>query len=337
MIDIINAITLLANYIIVPSLAYGSQLALGALGITMVYAVLRFSNFAHGEIMSFGTMISIFMIWIFQSVGISIQPLPTALLALPFSIVATISLLLGLDKAVFRYYQNKRVQPVTFMIVSVGVMFFLAGLIRFFIGTSKKNFDDGERFIIKASQFKQITGLAEGLSVRTTQAITVMVTLFLVTFIFWFLNRTKTGKSMRAYSDNEDLALLSGIKPERVIVITWILVGILASVAGTLYGLDKGYKPFVYLQLVLPIFAAAIVGGVGNPIGAVAGGYIIAFSEAFITFAYKRFLSYLVPEEWAPEGLVQMLSTEYKFAVSFVLLVIVLLLKPTGLFRGKTL
>ena len=337
MIDIINAITLLANYVIVPSLAYGSQLALGALGITMVYAVLRFSNFAHGEIMSFGTMISIFMIWIFQSVGISIQPLPTALLALPFSIVATISLLLGLDKAVFRYYQNKRVQPVTFMIVSVGVMFFLAGLIRFFIGTSKKNFDDGERFIIKASQFKQITGLAEGLSVRTTQAITVMVTLLLVTFIFWFLNRTKTGKSMRAYSDNEDLALLSGIKPERVIVITWILVGILASVAGTLYGLDKGYKPFVYLQLVLPIFAAAIVGGVGNPIGAVAGGYIIAFSEAFITFAYKRFLSYLVPEEWAPEGLVQMLSTEYKFAVSFVLLVIVLLLRPTGLFRGKTL
>ena len=337
MIDIINAITLLANYIIVPSLAYGSQLALGALGITMVYAVLRFSNFAHGEIMSFGTMISIFMVWAFHSVGISIQPLPTALLALPFSIIATISLLLGLDKAVFRYYQNKRVQPVTFMIVSVGVMFFLAGLIRFFIGTSKKNFDDGERFIIKASQFKQVTGLAEGLSVRTTQAITVMVTLFLVTFIFWFLNRTKTGKSMRAYSDNEDLALLSGIKPERVIVITWILVGILASVAGTLYGLDKGYKPFVYLQLVLPIFAAAIVGGVGNPIGAVAGGYIIAFSEAFITFAYKRFLSYLVPEEWAPEGLVQMLSTEYKFAVSFVLLVIVLLLKPTGLFRGKTL
>ena len=337
MIDIVNAITLLANYIIVPSLAYGSQLALGALGITMVYAVLRFSNFAHGEIMSFGTMISIFMIWLIQSLGISIQPLPTALLALPFSIIATIILLLGLDKVVFRYYQNQRVQPVTFMIVSVGVMFFLAGLIRFFIGTSKKNFDDGERFIIKASEFKQITGLAEGLSIRTTQAITVTVTLLLVTYIFWFLNKTKTGKSMRAFSDNEDLALLSGIKPNQVIVITWVLVGILASVAGTLYGLDKGYKPFVYLQLVLPIFAAAIVGGVGNPLGAVLGGYIIAFSEAFITFAYKRFLTYLVPEEWAPQGLVQMLSTEYKFAVSFVLLVIVLLIKPTGLFRGRTL
>jgi branched-chain amino acid transport system permease protein len=223
------------------------------------------------------------------------------------------------------------------MIVSGGVMFFLAGFIRFFIGTTKKNFSDGERFIVKASEFKQITGLAEGLSIRTTQAITVIVTLVLVIAIFWFLNKTRTGKSMRAFSDNEDLALLSGIKPERVIIITWMLVGALAAVAGTLYGLDKGYKPFVYLQLVLPIFAAAIVGGVGNPIGAVIGGYVIAFSEAFITFAYKRFFTYLLPEEWAPEGLVQMLSTEYKFAVSFVLLVIVLLVRPTGLFRGKTL
>ena len=113
MIDYINAITLLANYIIVPSLAYGSQLALGALGITMVYAVLRFSNFAHGEIMSFGTMISIFIVWLFQSIGISINPLPTALLALPLSITATIILLLILDKTVFRYYQKQRVQPVT--------------------------------------------------------------------------------------------------------------------------------------------------------------------------------------------------------------------------------
>ena len=245
MLDYINAITLLANYIIVPSLAYGSQLALGALGITMVYAVLRFSNFAHGEIMSFGTMISIFIIWLFQSLGISINPLPTALLALPFSITATIILLLILDKTVFRYYQQQRVQPVTFMIVSVGVMFFLAGFIRFLIGTSKKNFDDGERFIVKASQFKQMTGLAEGLSIRTTQAITVIVTILLVIFIFWFLNKTRTGKSMRAFSDNEDLALLSGINPERVIIITWILVGVLASVAGTLYAVS-------YTHLTLP-------------------------------------------------------------------------------------
>lgn len=155
--------------------------------------------------------------------------------------------------------------------------------------------------------------------------------------LFWFLNKTRTGKSMRAFSDNEDLALLSGIDPRRVVVITWILVGILATIAGTLYALDKSYKPFVYAQLLLPLFASAIVGGIGNPVGAIVGAFVIAMSEVGITFAYKRFLGYLVPEGWAPEGLVQLLSTDYKFAVSFVILVLVLLIKPTGIFAGKTL
>ena len=142
---------------------------------------------------------------------------------------------------------------------------------------------------------------------------------------------------MRAYSDNEDLALLSGINPERVVMITWILTAALATISGTLYGLDKSYKPFIFLQLLLPIFAAAIVGGLGNPLGAIAGGFVIAFSEVGVTFAYRKFLAYLLPEAWAPEGLVQLLSTDYKFAVSFVILVLVLLTRPTGIFRGKTL
>jgi branched-chain amino acid transport system permease protein len=142
---------------------------------------------------------------------------------------------------------------------------------------------------------------------------------------------------MRAYSDNEDLALLSGINPERVVMIAWIITGTLAAVAGTLYGLDKSYKPFIFLQLLLPMFASAIVGGVGNPLGAIAGGFVIAFSELIVTFAYKKVLAYLLPLSMAPEGLMQLLSTDYKFAVSFLILVIVLLVKPTGIFSGKTL
>jgi branched-chain amino acid transport system permease protein len=141
---------------------------------------------------------------------------------------------------------------------------------------------------------------------------------------------------MRAYSDNEDLALLSGISPERVVKITWLLAATLATIAGTLYGLDKGFKPFTYFQLLLPIFAAAIVGGLGNPLGAIAGGFVIAFSEVTVTYAYKKFITYLVPDSWAPEGLVQLLSTDYKFAVSFVIMVLVLLLRPTGIFAGKS-
>ena len=141
---------------------------------------------------------------------------------------------------------------------------------------------------------------------------------------------------MRAYSDNEDLALLSGINPERVVMVTWIIVAALATIAGTLYGLDKVFKPFTYFQLLLPIFASAIVGGLGNPLGAIAGGFLIAFSEVTVTYAWKKVLVYLMPESLEPSGLVQLLSTDYKFAVSFAILVVVLLFKPTGLFKGKS-
>ncbi|MEC7243425.1 MAG: branched-chain amino acid ABC transporter permease, partial [Pseudomonadota bacterium] len=198
-------------------------------------------------------------------------------------------------------------------------------------------FADGERFWLKARSFKEMTGLSEGLAIKASQGITIVLAVIVVAALFWFLNRTKTGKSMRAYSDNEDLALLSGINPERVVLITWIITGALAALAGTLYGLDKSYKPFTYLSLLLPIFASAIVGGVGSPVGAIAGGYVIAFSELLVTFAYKKVLSYLTFENWVPEGLVQLLSTDYKIAVSFVILLIVLLIKPTGLFSGKTI
>jgi branched-chain amino acid transport system permease protein len=160
--------------------------------------------------------------------------------------------------------------------------------------------------------------------------------LICVAALFWFLNRTRAGKSMRAYSDNEDLALLSGVNPERVVLIAWILAAALATIAGTMYGMDKTFKPFIYLQLLLPIFASAIVGGLGSPIGAVAGGFVIAFSEITVTFAYKRVLTYVMPGDNVPDGLVQLLSTEYKFAVSFVILVVVLLVRPTGIFRGQS-
>jgi branched-chain amino acid transport system permease protein len=114
-------------------------------------------------------------------------------------------------------------------------------------------------------------------------------------------------------------------------------VGALATIAGTLYGLDKSFKPFSFMQLLLPIFAAAIVGGVGNPLGAIAGGYVIAFSEIAVTFAYKKVVTYLGPDSFQPDSLVQLLGTDYKIAVSFIILVIVLIVRPTGIFSGKTL
>ncbi|PCH70812.1 MAG: branched-chain amino acid ABC transporter permease [Rhodobacteraceae bacterium] len=335
--DFLNAIVAIANYILVPGIAYGSQLALGALGVTLIYGILRFSNFAHGDTMAFGAMMTILVTWAMQSVGISFGPLPTALLALPFGILGTMGLVLLTDRMVYRFYREQKAKPVILVIVSMGVMFIMNGLVRFIIGPNGQKFADGERYIISARDFKAMTGLSEGLSIRTTQGITLVTAIIVVALLFWFLNRTRTGKSMRAYSDNEDLALLSGINPERVVMYTWLIVAALATIAGTLYGLDKSFKPFVYFQLLLPIFASAIVGGLGNPLGAIAGGFIIAFSEVTITYAWKKVLKYLLPEQFEPTTLVQLLSTDYKFAVSFAILLIVLLFRPTGLFRGKSI
>jgi branched-chain amino acid transport system permease protein len=334
-VDFLNGIILIANYIIIPGLTYGSQLALGALGITIIYSVLRFSNFAHGEFMSFGAMSSILLSWLFLSFGFTLHPLPTAIIVLPIAIVFTISYCIIIDKFIFKFYRKQNSKSVINLIVSIGVMFFTGGLIRFIVGPGDKNFFDGERFILKARTFKNMTGLNEGLTLKTTQGITILLSILLVILLFWFLNKTKTGKSMRAYSDNKELALLSGINPEKVVLITWIITGTLACVAGTLYGLDKSYKPFTYLHLVLPIFSAAIVGGVGNPVGAIIGGFVIGFSESIITFAYKKIFFYFLPINFVPEGLSQILSTDYKIAISFLILVLVLLIKPTGIYKGK--
>ena len=336
MIDLLNALAVLSNYVLIPALAYGSQLALGALGVTLIYGILRFSNFAHGDTMAFGAMVTILVTWLFQGWGISLGPLPTALMAIPFGIAATAALLLTTDRLVYRFYRQQKAAPVILVIVSMGVMFVMNGLVRFIIGPNDQRFSDGERFIISAREFKKLTGLSEGLAFKTTQGITIVTAVIVVVALFWFLNRTRTGKSMRAFSDNEDLALLSGINPDRVVMVTWLIVAGLAATAGALYGLDKSFKPFIYLQLLLPIFAAAVVGGLGNPVGAIAGGFVIAFSEVLITYPLKKVLGYLLPDRVEPDTLVQLLSTDYKFAVSFTILIIVLLFRPTGLFKGKS-
>ena len=335
--DFLNAIILLLNYLFVPALSYGSQLALGAIFVSLIYGILRFAYFTAGDLMSFGTMFTILFTWYFQSIGISLGFLPTALIAIPFGIIVTIFYVLVKDKLVFSYYRTKKSPPVMLAMVSIGTMFVTQAIVRIIIGPFDRRFFDGEKFIIRANDFKEMTGLNEGLAIKSTQVITLFVTIIVVSILFWFLNKTKTGKSMRAYSDNEDLALLSGIDPKKVVMITWVIAAILATVGGALYGLDKSFKPFTYFNNMLPIFAAAIVGGIGNPFGAFLGGYVIAFSEILLTYAYKKFFVYLLPESLEPDSLLQLLSTDYKFAVSFSILVIVLLFRPSGIFKGKVL
>ena len=120
--DFLNALVAILNYVVVPASAYGAQLALGALGVTLIYGILRFSNFAHGDTMAFGTAITIIVTWGLQSLGVSFGPLPTALIALPFGIAATAALVLATDRMVYAYYRKVRAAPVILVMVSVGVM-----------------------------------------------------------------------------------------------------------------------------------------------------------------------------------------------------------------------
>lgn len=333
MTGVLDAVVVLLNFVFVPALSYGAQLALGALGVTLVYGVLRFSNFAHGDLMAFGTAVTVIMTWWLQSMGIGLGPLPTALLALPFGIAAGVALAMITDRVVFRFYRKTRAQPIVVVMASVGVMFLYNGFTRLLIGTDYEEFGDGSRFLISAREFKALTGLSEGLAIKTSTAMTFVVAFLAVAWLFWFLYRTRTGKAMRAFSDNEDLAMLSGIVPSKIVTITWIIAASLAIIAGTLYGLDKSFRAFNYTQLLLPIFAATIVGGIGHPMGAVVGGFIVAFSEIVVTYAFKSVAEHLGAE---PEGMLQFLSVDYKFAVSFVILVAVLLMRPNGIFqRGR--
>jgi len=178
--DLLNPLALLGNFLVIPGVTYGCQLALGALGVTLIYGILRFSNFAHGETMAFGTMITILTTLGLQSAGVSLGPLPTALLALPVGIVGTIILLLLTDRLVYRFYRRERSSPVILLIASLGVMFLYNGLIRFVVGPDDRNFTDGERFIFTAREFKQFTGLREGMAFKTTQGITIFVTVLIV-------------------------------------------------------------------------------------------------------------------------------------------------------------
>ena len=376
-VDVLNAMLWLFNFLILPAITYGSILALGALGVTLVFGVLRFANFAHGDMMAFGAMVSLIGVELLNEIGIFTYPVPLGLLLLPVAMVSTGLLAIMIDRTVFSYYRRIRSPPVVVVMASIGVMFVLNGLTRLIKGpelnlfTTRQTFAVGEVdtaalaekmgekalrirtdlstntevidvsepevVFFYVSEFKKATGLSEGFGLDLIQVVTVVLAFVIFLGLFVFLSRTRMGKAMRAYSDNEDLARLSGIDPQRVVTITWLIAGSLAAVAGTIYGLDKGYKPFTYFSMLLPIFAATIVGGIGNPQGAIIGGYLVAFTEVIVTANYKKVANYILPDGLDVAGNLQLLGTEYKFSVSFLILVVVLLFRPTGIFKGRVL
>lgn len=282
--------------LVVYGIISGSILALGAIGLTLIYSILNFANFAHGDFMVLGAYLALFF-----RVGLALPMWLAFLLAM----VCTAGIVVVLDRAWFRPLRQRGARPVLLAISSLGLALILRNVIRMLWGPQAQYYSR-EIHVLFPVPLLQVR-------VNMQQILIFGVALGLVVLVSLFLQRTKLGKAMRATSDNRNLALVSGIDTERVIIWTWGLGAALAAAGGILLGMSVRLQPIMGWNLLLPIFAATILGSIGSPYGAMLGALIIGLAEELST---------------------QFIPTEYKAAVSLMLLVIVLLIRPQGLFGG---
>ncbi len=313
----------------------GSIYALGAIGITLIFGILRFAHFAHGDMMTMGAFVTFILVAIATAMGLT-GPLPMGFMVLPIAMVIAAGLALGIDKGFYAPLRARGAKPVTLLIASIGVTLMIQGLIRLFFGVKSRTFfatEPKEIYRIDMSFF----GATRPISITEPQILMILVTIVAVLALHFFLTRSKFGKAMRAMADNADLAQVSGINTKLVIRVTWVIAGALACMAGTMLALDVTLKPDLAFNIVLPIFAAAIVGGLGHAYGAIAGGFLVGFAETLAVFNWAVLLRPFRENlpTWISNDL-SLVPTEYKLTVAFVILVIVLLVRPTGIFKGAS-
>lgn len=323
------------NNVVISGLVTGSVYALGAVGVTLIYGILRFAHFAHGDLMTLGAFATFVLVAIFSALGVNVA-FPLAYLVLPVAIAVTAIVALGFDRTVYAPLRKRGAKPVTLLVASIGVTMMIQGLIRLFFGTGSQGF-----FTDTPKEIYRITlpfdGVTRAITITEPQIVLIVLAVAAVISLRLFLTRSRTGKAMRAVADNPDLAQVSGINLANVVRITWIIAGGLACLAGTMLALDVTLKPDLAFNIVLPIFAAAIVGGIGQPYGAIVGGYLIGFAESLAVFNWGIFLRPYRDQlpDWVPTS-ISVVPTEYKLTVAFVILVLTLLLRPSGIFRGST-
>lgn len=281
----------------------GSMIGLGAIGITLTYSILRFSNFAHGDFMAWGSYAALAVVGALGG-STALKPLSFGLpllLALVVAMGFTALLALALDWALFARLRA-RGQSIIVVMASFGASLALRSLLEF-IFTSRPTYFSRE------IQIAMPVGL--GIKITPDQIALLVMTLGLVAGMHLFISRSQRGREMRAYSQNPALAQVAGIDVDRVVRATWIIGAALACVAGVMVGILVQIRPLMGLSLLLPMFAAAILGGIGSVPGAVLGGLIIGLSES---------------------AAVQFIGAEWRAAVSFIILMAVLLVRPMGLF-----
>jgi branched-chain amino acid transport system permease protein len=286
----------------------GALIGLGAIGVTLTYSILRFANFAHGEFVSFGAYATLLLAAIIGSVVAGAdQPIGPfsfgwgVIVAAVAAMASTGALALALDAVLFKRLRDKGA-AITIVMASFGASMALRSLLEFAFTSRPAYF----------SRDLQIA-LPVGLGIRVTpdQIALLGITAVLMIGVHLLLTRSQIGRAMRAVSENPALARVAGVDVARVIRAAWLIGGALACVAGVMLGLLVQIRPFMGCDLLLPMFAAAILGGIGSVPGALAGALIVGVSEA---------------------AAVQMIGAEWRAAVAFLLLIGVLLVKPTGLF-----
>ena len=271
----------------------GGIIALGAVGVSLLFGILRFAHFAHGDMMTLGAYLA------FAFVAGLGWPL---LAAFPLAVLLTVGVAVLIDQVLYRRLRRKA--PVILLFSSFGVALMLRAIIELVWGPDTVVYDSAI----------QLPWRIAGLRIKPDHVTIVIGAIVLVTALHLFLQRTRTGKAMRAMADEPDLAQVTGINTERVVIWTWIIGSALAAAAGIFLALDTRLVPLLGWNLLLPVFAAAILGGIGRPYGAIFGGLVIGISTEMSTLA---------------------IAPVYKPAVAFAIILIMLIWRPTGLLRGR--
>ncbi len=284
----------------------GGIIALGAIGLTLIYGVVKFPNFSHGALVTLGAYIAFAVVSSIPGQSAGLGPFSFGwdlILGLVVAIPLVGFVALGLDRVVYRRLRRQGSPLVLFAMASLAMAFFLRSMIYLIWGSDFHFYYTGRP--------NPALQLPLGIRVQADQIFILGLAIFLVIATYLLLERTKMGKAMRATANNPQLAQIRGINTERVIAWTWLMSGALAAAGGVMYGLMSQLRPEMGFFLLLPMFAAVIMGTIGNPRGALVGAMIVGIaqqlSSAFINPAYGP-------------------------AVAFVLLVITLLLRPQGLF-----
>ena len=294
-------------------LVLGSIISLGAIGLTLVFGILRFGNFAHGELMTWGAYVTLFLITgPLAALGVSDTPFgalsigPRLLLAFPLAMAAVAAIAIASDRVIFRRLRERGSSAILLSMAAFALSFILRMTISLIWGT--------DNLLYRPGTLRPALTLPLGLKLRPDQLLIMATTVVLVVALHAFLTRTRLGTAMRATADNPDLARVSGIDTERVVLATWAIGGALAGAAGILYGMDVQLNPGLGWNFLIPLFAATLLGTIGNMYGALIGGLTIGVVQQVSTL-------WLLPT--------------YKPAVAFIILIAILLIRPRGIFGGR--